>query len=178
MKKMILSAVIVLLLIANITGCTAPVTEEDLYETQLMKMQELSPDARITAPDGFIEAEPATENTLFEYYKDSAVINLSSVYVGTETLDEYVKDSKEKLEDDAYSFMEFAFISPDGLLVSGEGKKAVAFKALHNKVFKKFWMVFILQDDYVFEITCSASEEEFNALADTFNKTINSFETF
>lgn len=174
----VLSALTVAILIIVMTGCASAIFDNVEVEKTSYKLQKTPYiNAKIVAPEGFQKGAHVTENTILEFYKDSAGVNLSSSFIGSnDSLDEYVKDSKERLEDDILSFMEFSFVDTDGIEIQGENKRAVAFEALHNKVLKKFWVVYVQQGDHIFEITCYAPKADFDTYADDFNAVIGSLE--
>ncbi|NLN04139.1 MAG: hypothetical protein GX166_04880 [Clostridiaceae bacterium] len=171
----ILIMIIAIFLAMCFTGCASQ-TKEDGKQ---MKNEEKEVYARIVPPEGFVEGTGETENVLVTYKKDMASIILLRTYVGSgETLDEYVRDSREKYEDDVLHFMEFEFVDTEGLEYSGSDKDAIAFEALQDKVLRKYWVVIVMHDEYAFEIVCNAPKDEFEEYAPGFNAAIASFEIF
>ncbi len=175
-KKGVITVVLIsAFLLICITGCVAQ-KEKNVATEKINKFNTQSLSATIDIPEGFVEGEPVTSNTLVELYKGTAGINLSRAYTGNnDSLNEYVRDSKEKFEDDTLSFMEFKFVDTDGLKYEGKEKQAIAFEALQGNYVKKFWVVYIPGDNYVFEITCYSEKDEFDSLSDKFNEAIKSF---
>lgn len=171
----ILVMIVGIFLTLSLVGCAAPEKANDELKNKEQDMLH----GRIVPPEGFVEGTSETENVLATYKKDMANITLIRTYVGPgESLEEYVRDSREKYEDDVLHFMEFEFVDTEGLEYSGSDKDAIAFEALQDKVLRKYWVVIILQDEYAFEIVCNAPKEEFDEYASSFNAAVASFEIY
>lgn len=162
----ILVMIIAIFLTISFAGCSSPQKEDGKH----MDNEEKELYGRIVPPEGFVEGTSETENVMATYKKDMANITLLRTYVGSdETLEEYVRDSREKYEDDVLHFMEFEFVDTDGLEYSGSDKDAIAFEALQDKVMRKYWVVIVLHAEYAFEIICNAPKNEFDEYATSFN---------
>ncbi len=134
-------------------------------------------DAEIALPEGWRDVRQddvfsnifASENVQSCYSDETAMIVLAKCYSGADPLSEYVRDVKESLEDNTYGFLDFAFISADGIVPSGSDREYLAYKAMTNGQDTTYWYVFVQREHFVFEIICTAPTEQFARYHAVFN---------